>query len=150
MTWDPSLLGVISVVLSTVIPAISAIFAIISVGTAMAGAGTERPEILSRAMLAVVLAEALAIYGLLVAFMLVSALPKITTEDAVFKALGAGVTIAVSTLAAGLGIAYCGSAMTGALVEKPETFSGNVISVVLAEAIGIYGLLIAFMLIGQI
>jgi F0F1-type ATP synthase membrane subunit c/vacuolar-type H+-ATPase subunit K len=40
--------------------------------------------------------------------------------------------------------------MTGALVEKPETFSGNVISVVLAEAIGIYGLLIAFMLIGQI
>lgn len=148
--WNPSLLGVIGVVLSVGVSAIAAIFAIISVGTAMAGAGTERPEILSRAMIAVVLAEALAIYGLLTAFMLVGALPNITTEDAAFKALGAGVTIAISALGAGLGIAYCGSAMTGALVEKPETFSGNVISVVLAEAIGIYGLLIAFMLISQI
>jgi F0F1-type ATP synthase membrane subunit c/vacuolar-type H+-ATPase subunit K len=147
---SPGLLGIISIVLSAGVSAIGAIFAIISVGTAMAGAGTERPEILSRAMLAVVLAEALAIYGLLAAFMLVGALPKITTEESAFKALGAGMVIATSSLAAGLGIAYCGSAMTGALVEKPETFSGNVISVVLAEAIGIYGLLIAFMLIGQI
>jgi F0F1-type ATP synthase membrane subunit c/vacuolar-type H+-ATPase subunit K len=147
---SPGLLGIIGIVLSAGVSAIGAIFAIISVGTAMAGAGTERPEILSRAMLAVVLAEALAIYGLLAAFMLVGALPKITTEESAFKALGAGMVIAMSSLAAGLGIAYCGSAMTGALVEKPETFSGNVISVVLAEAIGIYGLLIAFMLIGQI
>jgi F0F1-type ATP synthase membrane subunit c/vacuolar-type H+-ATPase subunit K len=147
---SPGLLGIVSIVLSAGVSAIGAIFAIISVGTAMAGAGTERPEILSRAMLAVVLAEALAIYGLLAAFMLVGALPKIATEESAFKALGAGMVIAISSLSAGLGIAYCGSAMTGALVEKPETFSGNVISVVLAEAIGIYGLLIAFMLIGQI
>ena len=148
--FSPDLLSIIGVVLAAGGSSIGALFAIISVGTAMAGAGTERPEILTRAILPVVLGEALAIYGLLAAFMLVGALPSITTEEAAFKALGAGATIAISTLAAGLGIVYCGSAMVGALAERPETFSSNVIPVVLAEAIGIYGLLITFMLIGQL
>jgi len=150
MKMDPSFFGLLGILLATGGSSIAAIFAIITVGTAMAGAGTERPEILTRAMIAVVLGEALAIYGLLAGFMLVGALPKITTEEASFKALAAGLTIFISTLGAGLGIAYCGSAMTGAMAEKPETFSMNVISVVLSEAIGIYGLLISFMLIGSI
>ena len=147
---SPSLIAQLSVLISTSIPAIGAIWAIISIGTTMAGAGTEKPEILTRAMIGVVLAEALAIYGLLVGFMLVGALPKLTTEDAAYKALGAALTIAISTVAASFGIAYCGSAMIGAMAERPETFSSNVISVVLSEAVGIYGLLIAFMLISQI
>jgi len=147
---EPAIIGALSVALSIGGSAAAAAFAIISVGTAMAGAGTEKPEILSKAMIAIVLGEAIAVYGLLAAFMLVAALPKITTPEAASKALAASLSIAISSIAAGLGIAYCGSAMTGAMVERPETFSRNVISVVLSEAIGIYGLLIAFMIIGTI
>ncbi|RLE88769.1 MAG: hypothetical protein DRJ49_04525 [Thermoprotei archaeon] len=147
---DPGMIGALSVAISIGGSAAAAAFAIISVGTAMAGAGTERPEILSRAMIAVVLGEAIAIYGLLAAFLLVTALPKITTSEAASKALAASLTMLISSTAAGAGIAYCGSAMTSAIAERPETFSGIIISVVLAEAIGIYGLLIAFMLISAI
>ena len=65
-------------------------------------------------------------------------------------ALIAGVIISVATGAAGAGISYSGSSLIAATAENPETFSSNVIGVVLSEALAIYGLLIAFMVIGQI
>jgi len=40
--------------------------------------------------------------------------------------------------------------MTTAAAENPETFSRNFVAVVLAEAIAIYGLLVAFMIIARI
>jgi len=147
---DPSFTSLIGVALSIGVPIISAAITIIICGTAMAGVGTEKPELLSRLIITVVLGEALAIYGLLIAFMLLSKLSIITTIETANKALISGVVIAVSTASAGAGISYCGTSLIGATAEKPETFSSNVIGVVLSEALAIYGLLIAFMLIGQI
>ena len=82
--------------------------------------------------------------------MLISKLPDITTMQAANKALISGGIISVASVAAAAGISYSGSSLAGATAEKPETFSRNVIGVVLSEALAIYGLLIAFMLIGQI
>ena len=147
---DPGLTSLIGVALAIGVPVISAAIAIIICGTAMAGIGTEKPELLSRLIITVVLGEALAIYGLLIAFMLLSKLSNITTGGAADKALISGAIIAVTTASAGAGISYCGTSLIGATAEKPETFSSNVIGVVLSEALAIYGLLIAFMLIGQI
>jgi F0F1-type ATP synthase membrane subunit c/vacuolar-type H+-ATPase subunit K len=152
----PDIISMIGVILASCSSSLAAIFAIITAGTAMAGAGTEKPEILTKALISVVLAEAIAIYGLLTSFMLITKLPIITAmpeveaSTAAYKALAAGIIMSVSSIAAGFGIAYAGSAMAGAMVEKPETFSKNVVSVVLAEAIAIYGLLISFMMIAGI
>lgn len=148
---DPNLTGLISVALAILIPIITATITIITCGTAMAAIGTEKPELLSRLIITVVLGEALAIYGLLIAFMLLSKLPIITmTMEAANKALLAGVIICVATVLAGAGISYSGTTLCGACSERPETFSSLVIGVVLSEALAIYGLLISFMLIGQI
>jgi F0F1-type ATP synthase membrane subunit c/vacuolar-type H+-ATPase subunit K len=131
-------------------PLLSAAFSIIICGTAMAGVGSEKPELLSRLIITVVLGEALAIYGLLIAFMLLGKVPDITTVETAYKALISGVIISVATVSASLGIAYSGSSLIAATAENPETFSSNVIGVVLSEALAIYGLLISFMIIGQI
>jgi len=147
---DPNLVSLIGIALAILVPIVSAAFAIIICGTSIAAVGTEKPELLSKLIITIVLGEALAIYGLLIAFMLLSKLPTITTMDAGNKALISGAIIAVSTVAAGAGISYVGSSLAGATAEKPETFSSNVIGVVLSEALAIYGLLIAFMIIGQI
>ncbi|MBS7641887.1 MAG: hypothetical protein QW374_06685 [Candidatus Bathyarchaeia archaeon] len=144
------LLPVLSVLIASGAPSIGAIYAITTVGTTMAGAGTEKPEILTKALIAVVLAEAIAIYGLLTSFMLVTKIPTITTLADSYKALIASLIMGISGLSAAIGIARSGSAMAGAMLERPETFSKNVVGVVLAEAIAIYGLLVAFMLIAQI
>lgn len=147
---DPGLMSLIGVALSIGVPIVSAAITIIICGTAMAGIGTEKPELLSKLIITVVLGEALAIYGLLIAFMLLSKLDGITTVEAANKALVSGIVIAAATGSAAGGISYCGTSLIGATAEKPETFSKNVIGVVLSEALAIYGLLISFMLIGQI
>jgi len=147
---DPGLVSLIGIALAILVPIVSASVAIIVNGTAIAAVGTEKPELLSRLIITIVLGEALAIYGLLIAFMLLSKLPTIATAEVANMALISGVIIAVASAAASAGISYCGSSLAGATSEKPETFSSNVIGVVLSEALAIYGLLIAFMIIGQI
>ena len=147
---DPNFLALVGIALAMLLPIIAAAIAIIICGTAIAGVTTEKPELFGRLMITVVLGEALAIYGLLIAFMLLSKLPNITTVDAGYTALIAGLIIGVAAVAAGSGISYCGSSLIGATAENPETYSSNIISVVLSEALAIYGLLVAFMFIAQI
>jgi V/A-type H+-transporting ATPase subunit K len=61
-------------------------------------------------------------------------------------AMAAAITMVGSAFAAGWAISATGVAAAGATAEKPETFGRVLIFVALAEAIAIYGLLIAFML----
>ena len=147
---DPILMSLIGLALAIGVPILSASFTIIVCGTALAGISTEKPELVSRLIITVVLGEALAIYGLLIAFMLLGKVPDITTADSASKALISGIVISVATVSAAAGIIYSGSSLIAATAENPETFSSNVIGVVLSEALAIYGLLIAFMVIGQI
>jgi F0F1-type ATP synthase membrane subunit c/vacuolar-type H+-ATPase subunit K len=147
---DPGLISLMGIALAIGVPVVAAAITIIICGTALAGIGTEKPELLSRLIITVVLGEALAIYGLLIAFMLLGKLDAITTLEAAYKALISGIIIAVASLSAGIGISYSGTSLIGATAENPETFSSNVIGVVLSEALAIYGLLISFMIIGQI
>jgi F0F1-type ATP synthase membrane subunit c/vacuolar-type H+-ATPase subunit K len=147
---DPVFMALVGVGLAIGGPVVAAAVTIIICGSANAGIGIHKPKLLSRLIITIVLGEALAIYGLLIGFMLLSKLPTITTADAGNKAFMAGIIMAVAAISAGAGISYSGSSLAGAALEREETFSSNVISVVLSEALAIYGLLIAFILIGQI
>ena len=130
--------------------AVGAGFAIGQSGAAMSGAVTERPEAFTKSLIAVVLAEALAIYGLLISFMIIMRLGEIVNADQAYGAFSAGLAIGLAALGAGWGIGQSGAAMSGAVTERPEAFTKSLIAVVLAEALAIYGLLISFMIIMQI
>jgi V-type H+-transporting ATPase proteolipid subunit len=148
---DQVITGLLGVLLSSCVPIAGAAYGIITAGISMAGAGTERPEIVTRLLLAVVLAEAIGIYGLLTSIMLIGKLSTILVSyEASMKGLTAGAVMAACGLMASIAIAYTGSAMAGAGVEKPEIVTRTLLAVVLAEALAIYGLLISIMLIGTI
>ena len=66
--------------------------------------------------------------------------------DRIGIALGAGIAIGLSSLAAGIAISSAGSAAISALAEKPETFFRSFLVVALAEALAIYGLIIGILL----
>ena len=144
---DPSMLATIGVAVATVASGAAAAYALISCAPALASVTSEKPEYGSRLLITIVLAEALAIYGLLIAFMIVSKIPTITTDDAGMRALFSGVAMGGAAAAASVGIHYCGPALMTAVVERPESYTINILGVVLSEALAIYGLLIAFMLI---
>jgi V/A-type H+-transporting ATPase subunit K len=74
-------------------------------------------------------------------------------EDPLYRGLigvGVGLAMGLAGLGAGLGMGSAGAAAVGAISERPEVFGKAMIFIVFIEAIGIYGLLIAFMLIGKI
>jgi F0F1-type ATP synthase membrane subunit c/vacuolar-type H+-ATPase subunit K len=110
----------------------------------------QAPETFSKSLVAVVLAEALSIYGLLAAFMLVMRIAPTVADVGAFTGLSAAITVGFGGLFAGLAIGIAGKAMVGALTEKPAIFSKAMVPVVLAEALAIYCLLVGFMLIMQI
>lgn len=64
--------------------------------------------------------------------------------------LSAAIVTGLSSLAAGIAVAYVGSASVGAMSEKPELAGRALIYVGLAEGIAIYGLIIAIMILGKI
>ncbi len=65
-------------------------------------------------------------------------------------ALGAGLAIGLAGVGAGIGVGTSGAAAVGASAEKPEMFGKAIIFVALAEAVAIYGLLVAFLLFTKV
>lgn len=63
------------------------------------------------------------------------------------RAIGAGISTGLASLGAGIGAGIGGSSAIGAISEDPQVMGKALIFVVLAEGVGIYGLLISFMIL---
>ena len=61
--------------------------------------------------------------------------------------LGAGVVLGLAGLGVGIGLGTLGAAGAGAVAEKPEVFSKVVLFIVFVEAIAIYAMTLAFMIL---
>lgn len=63
--------------------------------------------------------------------------------------MAAAIVAGLAFLGAGIGLGIAGSAAIGAVSEKPEMFSLTFVYIVFVEAIAVYGLVLAFLLLGQ-
>ncbi len=86
----------------------------------------------------------------LMAFGGVAAQEPTQTQDFGLSMLAAGLAIGLAGLGAALGMGTAGAAAVGAVAERPEVFSKTLIYIVFIEAIAIYGLVIAFMILIKI
>ncbi|HUV88285.1 MAG TPA: ATP synthase subunit C [Anaerolineae bacterium] len=66
-----------------------------------------------------------------------------------YASLAAALAVSVGSLSAAYAVSTTGSAAVGAIAEKPEVFGRALIFVGLAEGVAIYGLIIAFMIVGR-
>ncbi len=144
----PILIAVLAAALSIVLCSGAALLCIKTCGPALASVTSEKPELGSKLVIAIILGEALAIYGLLIAFMIIGRIPEIETDDQAMPLIVSAITMGSTAMMAGIGISYCGPAMMTAAAEKAESFTTNIMGLVLSEALAIYGLLISFMIIG--
>ena len=142
------MIAVFAAAICIIVCAGAALYSIKTCAPALASVTSEKPELGSKLLITIILGEALAIYGLLIAFMIIARIPDIVTEDQAIQAMLASITMCSTAIIASLGISYCGPAMMSAAAEKPESFTTNILGLVLSEALAIYGLLIAFMLNG--
>ena len=72
-----------------------------------------------------------------------------TSSNAGEKWLAAGIAFGLAAFGAGLGVGQSGAAAIAAVTEKAEVRTTALIFVVLAEAIAIYGIVIAILILGQ-
>ncbi|MCK5234124.1 MAG: V-type ATP synthase subunit K [Candidatus Aenigmarchaeota archaeon] len=71
-------------------------------------------------------------------------------EQAGILAIGAGLAIGISALAAAIAEKDIGAAAVGAMAEKEELFVKGLIMTVLPETIVLFGFVIAFLIVGKI
>lgn len=65
------------------------------------------------------------------------------TEFKGFAHFGAGLSVGLSGLAAGMAIGIVGDAGVRATAQQPRLFVGMILMLIFAEALGLYGLIVA-------
>jgi V/A-type H+-transporting ATPase subunit K len=65
-----------------------------------------------------------------------------------YRSISAAIAVSVGSIGAAYAVSTTGSAAVGAIAEKPEIFGRALIFVGLAEGVAIYGLIIAFIILG--
>jgi len=106
--------------------------------------GVLRPELMMKSIIPVVMAGVLGIYGLITSVIINEKLNTPSSYSAYqgFAHLGAGLTVGMSSLAAGLAIGIVGDAGVRANAQQTRLFVGMILILIFAEALGLYGLII--------
>merc|ERR1712220_11514 len=92
----------------------------------------------------VVMAGVLGIYGLITAVIInghIDPANKYTAFEG-YAHFGAGLTVGLSSLAAGMAIGIVGDAGVRANAQQPRLFVGMILILIFAEALGLYGLIV--------
>ena len=116
-------------------------------GSGIAGMGQRKPHLIIKSLLPVVMASILGIYGMIVSVVI---LKNIDLEKydylTGYKHLGSGLCCGLSSLAAGYAIGIVGDAGIRAYAQNEKVFIGMLLILIFAEAIGLYGMIIAIIM----
>ena len=119
-------------------------------GTGIASMAVARPDLVMKAIIPVVMAGIVAIYGLVVA-VIVSG--KVTqgggtdyTINSGFSQFAAGLVCGLCGLGAGYAIGIAGDAGVRALSQQPRMFVGMILILIFAEVLGLYGMIVALIM----
>eukprot|EP00960_Hanusia_phi_P045294 757153-Hanusia_phi.AAC.4 len=126
-------------------------------GTAKSGVGICSMGVMHPAIIPVVMAGVIGIYGFIIAVVVGTKIKEpvgggsqpVTPQYTLFSAfghLGSGLTGGLSGLAAGMAIGIVGDAGVRATAQQPKLFVGMILILIFAEALGLYGLIVALIM----
>lgn len=146
ITCDPtsSFFGFMGVTSAIVFANLGAAYGTAKSGVGIMSMGVLRPELMMKSIIPVVMAGVLGIYGLITSVIINEKLNEPAKYSAYqgFAHLGAGLTVGMSSLAAGLAIGIVGDAGVRANAQQTRLFVGMILILIFAEALGLYGLII--------
>ena len=103
-----------------------------------------------KSIIPIIMAGVLGIYGLIVAVLIGSGITTDTpfgySSFSGYSALSAGICCGMAGLSAGLAIGIVGDAGVRCNARQPALFIGVILILIFAEALGLYGLIVALIL----
>ena len=121
-------------------------------GMGISALGVGKPEMVMKSIVPIVMAGVLGIYGLIIAVIIGSASDPFNDDGPAYSVrqayahFGGGISCGLSGLGAGMAIGIVGDCLTRASAEQPKLFVGMVLILIFAEALGLYGLIVALIL----
>ena len=116
----------------------------------IANLGMVHPEKIFKALVPIIMAGILGIYGLIVSVLLVSRVNDLKTGVEApwkcFKIMAAGFCCGLSAFASGIAIGVAGDAGVRAYAQTDGIFIGMILILIFGEAIGLYGLIVAIII----
>ncbi|KAH6694010.1 V-ATPase proteolipid subunit C-like domain-containing protein, partial [Plectosphaerella plurivora] len=108
--------------------------------------GIMRPDRLMQNTLCAIMAQILAIYGLVASVIISGGLKEIMPLYTAFLQFGAGVSVGLCGLAAGFAIGIVGDAGVRASTQQPRLYVGMVLILIFAEVLGLYGVIVSILM----
>jgi len=144
-----SFFGAMGCSLSIVLCVIGAGYGTAKSGIGISAASVLRPDMMFRNMLPVVLSGIIAIFGLVISVVIATDLKEKSALHTNFLQLGGGLAVGLSGLAAGFSIGIIGDAGVRGAAQQPKLFVGMVMILIFAEVLGLYGLIVALLMLTQ-
>merc|ERR1712188_102978 len=121
-------------------------------GVGVANMGVLHAEMIMKSIIPIIMAGVLGIYGLIVAVLLGANIGNKAYGYASYSgyaALAAGLCCGMAGLSAGIAIGIVGDAGVRANARQEKLFIGVILILIFAEALGLYGLIVALILSGN-
>ncbi|KAJ1335137.1 V-type H+-transporting ATPase proteolipid subunit [Microdochium nivale] len=115
--------------------------------SAIFSSGILRPDRLMQNTLCAVMAQILAIYGLVAAVIIAGDLDEYMPLHQGFLQFGAGISVGLCGMAAGFAIGIIGDAGVRASTQQPRLYVGMVLILIFAEVLGLYGLIVCILML---
>merc|ERR1712188_309584 len=121
-------------------------------GVGVANMGVNHAQMVMKSIIPIIMAGVLGIYGLIVAVLIGSGIDKTAygySSYSGYAALAAGLCCGMAGLSAGIAIGIVGDAGVRANARQEKLFIGVILILIFAEALGLYGLIVALILSGN-
>merc|ERR1712048_1516154 len=147
-TCDPAaaFFGFMGLTSAVVFANLGAAYGTAKSGVGICSMGVMNPSVVMKSIIPVVMAGVLGIYGLITGVILNG---KLTAGDvgeyssyAGYAHLAAGLTVGMSSLAAGMAICIVGDAGVRANAQQSRLFVPLILILIFSEALGLYGLIV--------